>query len=371
MSAGSRPTRGSAISPRRSPASVTGGWRWVLVGDGPERRTLEATIERAAPSEIACSSGRTGRRSHAACVVRRRRPVRASDPLRRQLDRDARSDAARTPIVATRVGGLPDKVIPGRTGWLAEAGDAGSLATALREAMVNRHRWQEFGRGGRRCSKNGSTGASSNASTPARSSGERLADRGTISVIQPDAGCSTGLHVLRAAAAGPSSPRRSHAAPAPRVGHHVATAPGHRARHAARLVAVDLTSVARRTPRRARGNRSRAPRRWAERRRRSADRHRRACAANRSTHCSQPGRWLTPSRAGDPRLVPPSDGATTRTRASMALSSAARAHTARLPPARASDRSGARARIAPRLDRRGRTRRVEQMQRHARARRDA
>ena len=43
-----------------------------------------------------------------------------------------------TPVVATRVGGVPDMVSDGRSGWLVSAGDAVQLAAALIEALENR-----------------------------------------------------------------------------------------------------------------------------------------------------------------------------------------------------------------------------------------
>jgi glycosyltransferase involved in cell wall biosynthesis len=43
-----------------------------------------------------------------------------------------------TPVVATRVGGVPDMVLDGRSGWLVPAGDTETLAAALLEAIENR-----------------------------------------------------------------------------------------------------------------------------------------------------------------------------------------------------------------------------------------
>ena len=43
-----------------------------------------------------------------------------------------------TPVVATRVGGVPDMVSDGRSGWLVPAGDAAKLAAALSEALEDR-----------------------------------------------------------------------------------------------------------------------------------------------------------------------------------------------------------------------------------------
>ena len=42
------------------------------------------------------------------------------------------------PIIATRAGGLPDKVKPNENGWLAEPDDATALAGAIREALAAR-----------------------------------------------------------------------------------------------------------------------------------------------------------------------------------------------------------------------------------------
>ncbi|MGH7818718.1 MAG: glycosyltransferase, partial [Candidatus Binatia bacterium] len=56
-------------------------------------------------------------------------------------------------IVATRAGGIPDKVLEGETGWLAEPGDAAALASAIlrwrRATSEERRRIGEAGR--RRC----------------------------------------------------------------------------------------------------------------------------------------------------------------------------------------------------------------------------
>lgn len=44
--------------------------------------------------------------------------------------------ASGTPVVATRVGGIPEQVRPGVNGFLVEPGDASALATALRRALA-------------------------------------------------------------------------------------------------------------------------------------------------------------------------------------------------------------------------------------------
>ena len=52
-------------------------------------------------------------------------------------------------MVATAAGGIPDKVVPGVTGWLAPPGDAAALARALRAALAARERLPAMGEAGR------------------------------------------------------------------------------------------------------------------------------------------------------------------------------------------------------------------------------
>jgi glycosyltransferase involved in cell wall biosynthesis len=55
-----------------------------------------------------------------------------------------------TPIVAFRTGGMPDMVIPGRTGWLAGFAKPSSLAENILEAYENPEERQNLGYNGRR-----------------------------------------------------------------------------------------------------------------------------------------------------------------------------------------------------------------------------
>jgi glycosyltransferase involved in cell wall biosynthesis len=53
--------------------------------------------------------------------------------------------AHRRPVIATRAGGLPDKVRPGENGWLVTPGDAEDLARAVGEAAAEAARLPEMG----------------------------------------------------------------------------------------------------------------------------------------------------------------------------------------------------------------------------------
>ncbi|MEJ2672811.1 MAG: glycosyltransferase [Deltaproteobacteria bacterium] len=53
------------------------------------------------------------------------------------------------PVVATRVGGVPELVEPGGTGWLVDPGDAPGLAAALSRVLADPDARQALGRAGR------------------------------------------------------------------------------------------------------------------------------------------------------------------------------------------------------------------------------
>jgi glycosyltransferase involved in cell wall biosynthesis len=58
--------------------------------------------------------------------------------------------AARLPVVATRVGGCPEVVIDGQTGFLVAPGDAGALAEAMSRLITARPAARSMGLEGRR-----------------------------------------------------------------------------------------------------------------------------------------------------------------------------------------------------------------------------
>jgi glycogen synthase len=58
--------------------------------------------------------------------------------------------ACGTPVVATRVGGIPEVVVDGETGWLVEPGDPAALGQALRRALGDPARATRMGEAGRR-----------------------------------------------------------------------------------------------------------------------------------------------------------------------------------------------------------------------------
>jgi glycogen synthase len=58
--------------------------------------------------------------------------------------------ACGTPVVASRVGGIPEVVVDGETGWLVAPGDPAELGGALRHALDDPERARRMGEAGRR-----------------------------------------------------------------------------------------------------------------------------------------------------------------------------------------------------------------------------
>ena len=109
-------------------------WRWVLVGEGPYRPMVEAAAAEARLAARIIMPGRVTdlqlRAWYAAADVFVHPTLYEGSSL---VTLEAM--AYRIPVVATRAGGLQDKVVPGVTGWLVEPGDADGLADALDEAI--------------------------------------------------------------------------------------------------------------------------------------------------------------------------------------------------------------------------------------------
>ena len=127
---------------------LRGNWKWVLVGDGPRRRLLEREISAAGIGAHVVLRGRAedaelhGWYDAATLFVH---PTLYEGSSLVTLE----AMAHRRAVVATRAGGLPDKVVPGVTGWLVPSGDAAALAEAIATAIADRTRLSSMGAAGR------------------------------------------------------------------------------------------------------------------------------------------------------------------------------------------------------------------------------
>lgn len=120
------------------------GWRWVLVGDGPQRPQLARALEASGLGDRARLSGRaSGDDLHAwyEAATLFVHPTLYEGSSLVTLE----AMAHRKPVVATRAGGLPDKVAPGVNGWLVPPGDPQALAAAVGDALGDRDRLRAMG----------------------------------------------------------------------------------------------------------------------------------------------------------------------------------------------------------------------------------
>jgi glycosyltransferase involved in cell wall biosynthesis len=124
-------------------------WRWVIVGDGPFKADLERAIAANGLGGHVHWAGRLPDRDlhawyEAATVFVH--PTRYEGSSLVTLE----AMAHRRAIVASRAGGLPDKVQGGVNGWLVEPGNADALARAIDDALSNPARLAAMGLESRR-----------------------------------------------------------------------------------------------------------------------------------------------------------------------------------------------------------------------------
>ena len=127
----------------------------ILAGDGPQRRKLV---------ELAQEYGLSGRVHFPGFVPHGQVPrlfLRADlfvmpSVVAPSGDRDGiptvimEALAHEVPVVSTWVSGIPEIVLPGKTGWLAPPGDAGALAAAIMEALDDPEEARRRGQAGKR-----------------------------------------------------------------------------------------------------------------------------------------------------------------------------------------------------------------------------
>ena len=119
-------------------------WRWVIVGAGPAEVSIRAAVDEAGiASHIAWAGKVSDRDLHAwyEAATLFVHPTRYEGSSLVTLE----AMVHRKPIVATRAGGLPDKVRPGENGWLVEPDNPTALAGAIKDALDARARFPDMG----------------------------------------------------------------------------------------------------------------------------------------------------------------------------------------------------------------------------------
>lgn len=125
-----------------------GGWTWVLVGDGPFRPRLVEAIAAAGLQDRVLLAGRLPDADlhawyEAATLFIHPTLYEGSSIVTLE------AMAHRRAVVATRAGGLPDKVRPAVNGWLVDPGDASALAATISGALADVGRLAAMGHAGR------------------------------------------------------------------------------------------------------------------------------------------------------------------------------------------------------------------------------
>ena len=123
-------------------------WRWVIVGDGPQRTRLERAAAEANLTRHVLFAGRASDADlhawyEAASLFVHPTLYEGSSLVTLE------AMAHRRAVVASAAGGIPDKVKPGVNGWLVPPGDAGALAAALSGALGDAARLAAMGDAGR------------------------------------------------------------------------------------------------------------------------------------------------------------------------------------------------------------------------------
>ncbi len=132
----------------RALSQIPKDFLWILVGDGPERGSLEAEIDRWGLRARARLLGRV-RDDELHALYRRCELFIHPTLYEGSSIVTLEAMAHRKPVVATRVGGIPDKIVDGRNGLLVPPGDSAALAEAVTEALSRAERLSAWGRANR------------------------------------------------------------------------------------------------------------------------------------------------------------------------------------------------------------------------------
>lgn len=139
-----------ALATLDADGALPAGWAWAIAGEGPQRRDLEKRLRPWLGAAPPCAFllGRVGPPLLHALYAAADLFVHATRFEGSSLV-TLEAMAHGRAVVATRAGGIPDKVLDGRTGRLVEPADASGLARALGELLASPERRHALGAAGR------------------------------------------------------------------------------------------------------------------------------------------------------------------------------------------------------------------------------
>jgi glycosyltransferase involved in cell wall biosynthesis len=124
-----------------------------IIGDGPLKQVLEKQIESCRLKEKVFLNG-----AKSQDIIREKLAKASVFALACVPEKDGGMDilptvimeamGSRLPVVSTRLAGIPEMVIPNKTGLLVEPFDAVGLANSIQEILENPSTGKEFGEGG-------------------------------------------------------------------------------------------------------------------------------------------------------------------------------------------------------------------------------
>lgn len=132
----------------RTVAMARPDWRLLLVGDGPERRTLWQQIE--SDPVLARAVVPLGFRTDVPRLLATADLLVLPSRWEGMPNVVLEAMASGRPVVATDVEGTREVVEPGKTGWLVQPGAGPALASALLDAASDPDRLGRYGRAARR-----------------------------------------------------------------------------------------------------------------------------------------------------------------------------------------------------------------------------
>jgi glycogen synthase len=136
-----------ALERLHASGALPGGWRWVAVGGGPASDGLRTGVPDALRGHVVMP-GRVDEALLHALYARADVFVHATRYEGSSLV-TLEAMLHGLPVVATRAGGIPDKVVDAETGWLVEPGDAEALAARLGDLARDPRRAAAAGARGR------------------------------------------------------------------------------------------------------------------------------------------------------------------------------------------------------------------------------